>query len=597
MQQIYPSDHGVPVQQNVMVERNQPVSLPEEQAETPHAPAPRRSHFHHFRFLYLGLAIVLLLVFVPPLVSVGRYQRRIASSISSSLGRPVHFDRVSLTLLPLPGFTIDNLVVGEDPAFGYEPIIRANSVRATLRLSSLWRRRVEFSTISFSDPSVNLVHASNGQWNIEGILLRASQIETAPTAQRRAGPAPRFPYIEASGARLNIKQEQEKLPFSLVDADFALWLPDPHQWHLRLRARPTRTDSNASDTGTIELETTLGAASSLSQIPLNLEGQWRDAQLGEATRVLLGHDAGWRGQMNISAHIRGTFGENALTARLHLIEARPADFVPEKPLTTEAECFATATGIFHAFEDLRCNWPPAPSPQTSSITLTGSIPNVHRLNESSIEIGTLGIPGSTLVSWLRATNSKVPSNLTISGLLTGNLIYGTPNPDSKEIRITSDANPWHGQLTLKDSSLRTMSGQSSTILFSGDVHLQSVDSLPPSHHRNTTSVRTLPYGFMLSPIPLLLGGHDPAVLSGHFDSAGYTLYLTGNATPPRLAALAEALPPLGKGLLDVLPPNHPATAPFHIDLMTTRSWGSQQIWQANSTLQTQPAKSTHRSTH
>ena len=208
----------------------------------------RRSHLRHYRFLYLSILAVLLLIFLPPLINIGRYQRTIATSISRSLGRPVHLDRVSLTLLPLPGFTIENLVVGEDPAFGSEPIIRANSVHATVRISSLWRRHVEFSTISFSNPSVNLVHNAKGQWNIEGILLQASRIDTAPTAQRHAGPAPRFPYIEASGARLNFKQEQEKLPFSLVDADFALWLPDPHQWHLRLRSHPTRTDLNVSTT-------------------------------------------------------------------------------------------------------------------------------------------------------------------------------------------------------------------------------------------------------------------------------------------------------------------------------------------------------------
>ena len=108
------------------------------------------------QLLYLAFAalVVLLLVLLPPLISVNRYQKRIANAISDSLGRPVHLDRVSLNLLPLPGFILENLVVDEDPAFGSEPVIRANSVRATLRFSSLWRRRVEFSTISFTDPSV-----------------------------------------------------------------------------------------------------------------------------------------------------------------------------------------------------------------------------------------------------------------------------------------------------------------------------------------------------------------------------------------------------------------------------------------------------------
>jgi len=560
----------------------------------PPSPLTRPSHLRRFRFLYLSIVIVLLLAFLPPLVNLGRYQRRIATSIGNSLGRPVHLDRVSLTLLPLPGFTIENLVVGEDPAFGVEPIIRANSVQATLRFSSLWRGRVEFSTISFTDPSVNLVHAADGRWNVEGILLQASHIETAPTAQRHAGSAPRFPYIEATGARLNFKQEQEKLPFSLVDADFALWLPDPHQWHLRLRAHPTRTDLNVSDTGTIELESTLGSASSLGHTPLNLQGQWRDAPLGEATRVLFGRDAGWRGQLNLTTHIRGTFGESAVSTNLHLDETRLSDFVPEKSLTADVECFATATGLFHTFEDLRCSWPPATSSHGQSIALTGSIPNVHKIAESSLQMGTPGIPATTLLSWLRATNSHVPSSLAATGLLSGSISYDPPakNPFAS----SSSASSWQGQFTLTHATLKapvdqppsadaeegtSASGSSLATLLSADVHLHTpARTAIPQRHRIRTPANPPANGILLAPTPLLLGGHDPATIEGHFDASGYTLHLTGPATLSNLQALARALPPLGEGLLQALPPDPPATAPFHVDLTATRPWHGPQTWNA-----------------
>src|SRR5260370_12827504 len=77
------------------------------------------------RLLYLAFAalVVLLLVLLPPLISVNRYQKRIANAISDSLGRPVHLDKFSLNLLPLPGFILDNLVVEQDPGFGYDTVI------------------------------------------------------------------------------------------------------------------------------------------------------------------------------------------------------------------------------------------------------------------------------------------------------------------------------------------------------------------------------------------------------------------------------------------------------------------------------------------
>lgn len=526
------------------------------------APAARTYPLRR-RLLHVALVLLVVaaLVFGPPLVNISRFQRRIATAIGNSLGRPVHLDRVSLTLLPLPGFTIENLVVGEDPAFGSEPIIRANEVHASVRFPSLWRRQIEFSTISFKDPSVNLVHAPNGQWNIEGVLLQASRIEAAPTAQRNAGPAPRFPYIEATGARLNFKEDQEKLPFSLVDSDFALWLPDPHQWHLRLRARPTRTDSSVSDTGTIELESTLSAAPSLAQVPLNLQGQWRNAPLGEATRVLFGHDAGWRGEMNLSANIRGTLGESAITARLNLSDTRRADFVPQKSLDAQAECFATATGLFHAFEDIRCSWPPAATDNTPTIALTGSIPNVHEPSTATLQAGTSGIPASTLLSWLRIASSRVPADLTASGLLSGSLTY---------------SGQWQGELTLRDAGLTTPETGPDSLL-NGDLLLRA-PRLDTETHPRRRSPQTPPsntHGFQLVPASLDLGGRDPATLEGHFDADGYTLHLTGMATGTRLDALAKAIPALSEALTQAIPPNQPA-APVHIDVTTTHPWGTPQ---------------------
>jgi hypothetical protein len=553
----------------------------------PATPAPRLSLRRQFLYAALAILVVLALVFGPPLVNVSRFQRRIATSISNSLGRPVHLDRVSLNLLPLPGFTIQNLVVGEDPAFGAEPIIRANQVRATLRFSSLWRRQIEFSTISFSDPSVNLVHTSNGRWNIEGILEQASRIETAPTAQRRAGPAPRFPYIEATGARLNFKEDQEKLPFSLIDSEFALWLPDPHQWHFRLRARPTRTDTSVSDTGTIELESTLSATPAPGQVPINLQGQWRNAQLGQATLVLFGHDAGFRGEMNLSANIRGTLAESAVTARLRLSDARRADFVPDHPLNAEAECFATATHLFHAFDDLRCSWPPAASASTPAIALTGSIPDIRRLRDSRLQIGTSGLPASTLISWLHLASPRAPAGLTATGTLSGSLSYNA---------LGEGDNQWRGDLTLHDATLTTPDTGHDSLL-TGNILLRSAAAQPPEtpprHRRTLQPTSPNPSGFQLAPTSLALGGREPATLEGHIDIEGYTLRLTGMATADRLQALARAIPALGDGLAEALPPKSSmdrSAGPFDLDLTTTRAWGFPQTWHEASVHQPTPRR-------
>jgi hypothetical protein len=535
---------------------------------------PLRSGIHR-RFLFLGLALValLLLAIVPPLISVNRLQHRIATSISQSLGRPVHLDRVTLNLLPLPGFTLDNLVVDEDPAFGSEPIIRANSVRATLRIRSLWTRRVEFSTISFTDPSVNLVHLANGKWNLESILLQASHIEAAPTAQKKAGAAPRFPYIEATGARLNIKLDHEKIPLSFTDAEFALWLPKSEQWHLRLKASPVRTDTNISGSGTIQVEGTLGRAASLRQVPINLQGQWRDAPLGGASRVLFGRDAGWRGDMTLSANVQGTVGHSSVEAKFIANDARRADFIPKQPLNIEVECLGTATNLFHSFDQVRCSWPPSGSSGTQVLMASGSVADIRKPESAIFNVSVPGIPADTLLDWLHVVNERVPADVSMRGTLTGNISY---HPGSLS------QSSWEGAMFVTGAKLMS-SPAGAASLVDGDVAFRSVIQLGiKAHSRNRRSAPPAAASvFVLAPTTLALGGKEPAMLEGRFDATGYTLHLSGMASPSRLLALGTALPEFGDGLEKVLPASH-AAVPVPVDLTAVRPWEGVQVWTAAS---------------
>ena len=144
---------------------------------------PTSPHTRRWRWVAALAILLALLLTLPPLFNVNRYRRQIAATMTASLGRPVHLDNVSLHLLPVPGFTLSNLVVSEDPAFGDEPTVRANTVEATLRLSSLWHRPVEFSTVRFIEPSVNLVRNAEGRWNLSDVLLHTSKTNVAPTCQ------------------------------------------------------------------------------------------------------------------------------------------------------------------------------------------------------------------------------------------------------------------------------------------------------------------------------------------------------------------------------------------------------------------------------
>ena len=120
------------------------------------------------RKLAIAGAVVLLLVLalvLPPLINLGKYRRSITASMSDALGRPVTVGDMQLRLLPMPGIVMSDFTVAEDPAFGYEPALHANSVVASLRLTSLWRGRLEVSRISLDEANLNLVRDS--AWTVE----------------------------------------------------------------------------------------------------------------------------------------------------------------------------------------------------------------------------------------------------------------------------------------------------------------------------------------------------------------------------------------------------------------------------------------------
>jgi len=511
--------------------------------------------------LLLAAAIVagvLLLVFLPPFISVNRYRRQIATSIGNSLGRPVRMDSITLNMLPMPGFTLENFVVAEDPAFGSEPVIQARSVKVALRVWSLWRRRVEFSRITLADPSVNLVHLPDGRWNIESILLQASKIEAAPTAQKGAGDAPRFPYIEATGARVNVKMGLVKMPLALTEAEFALWLPQPRQWRLRLEGHPARTDTAATDTGLVQIQGTLGKAATLQDVPVDLTAEWRAAPLGGVSWVLMGRDAGFRGDMMLRTSLQGTVGRNAIESRLELTGLRRTEFVPQRTLDADVTCRANISDIFHRVSDMRCGLPSEvlADPKAAGATLQGEVPNLWRPATANADLSITGVNASLLLDLLRILSARVSPDLTVTGTL------------------SAKASGWNGAASrIAIDGAKLAIGDAKPFV-DGDVGA-------------ALSGQQL----AIVPLELDLGGPQAASLEAHADRVGYTMHLSGTVLRTRLLDLAKALPQFGDGLEEALPPapaEGAVEAPIHVDLVSNRGWNGDQTW---ATSATRPVKS------
>lgn len=510
-----------------------------------------------------GLVVLLVLALVlPPLVNLNKYRRSITASMSEALGRPVYVGGMQLRLLPTPGIVMSDLTVEEDPAFGYEPALHANSVVASLRLSSLWRGRLEVSRISLDEANLNLVRNSAGQWSIGSVLLRAAQIPNAPTGERHAGAHARFPYIEASDARIDFKDGSEKKPFSLMNAEFSMWQASEDEWQLRLQGQPVRTDLelHLSDAGTLHLDGSLRRAANLLAMPVDLRAEWSGAQLGQVSRLLTGVDSGWRGDLDATTTIGGTGGDLKLESRVRIGNLRRQEFQPANTVNVDATCRSEYRHVERTLNNITCFWPV----HGGHLLLTGSVRGFAPAG-AALQLEINQIPASfpvTLLGLMRANAQNVTATGTINGKFTwgesgdgesGNAAAGAPEQDA----LTGEATATEVSLSYPGGKL-TLPAMHWIAAGPHPAEMKGRKVLKPATTENALSLEALN-------VPL--GEAKPLEADARLTRAGFELHLTGEASLARLMAAGGNFGLL-ENALAVAAPRGRAT----VDTTTAGAW-------------------------
>lgn len=526
--------------------------------------SPRRTRWIVAVSLLLLIVLTALLL---PLINLNRYHRDIADSLSRSLGHPVHLGAVNLQLLPLPGLAIQDLTVEEDPSFGAEPLLRAPTVTVYLRLSSLWRARLEISRIHLDQASVNLVRNDQGRWNFSSLLLQAQRTTTAPTAQRRAGSTLRFPYIEFTGARINFKRGYEKRALSFLNADASVWLEDPSRWRIRFEAQPARTDLDLDleDTGTIRLEGSLTRAASLDQIPLNLHAEWSGAQMGQVSRLMLGKDSGWRGDLRLEADLTGNLNDLQMRSRLRVADAHHIEFTPLNQFDIDARCQAAWHHAQESIDNLTCLWPTG----DGHLLLTGSI---HTLTnpQPDLDLEINHTPVAFAVNLLGLLRPNAPAALNATGTINGDFHWQTTSFTGHAIADAATFNLNGAEQPVRFTELR---------FTTPDIEPAVPSTSRKKHTRRQAPRQTMPAAktILLQPATFLAGAPAPLQLSGQFSRAGFSLHLAGEGSIARLQPLARsigafatltALAPQGTAQTDITL-SGPWVIPVNADASTT----------------------------
>lgn len=475
---------------------------------------------------------ILLAIFVPPFISLNRLKGRVGGTIGDSLGRRVSIGRISLRLLPQPGFDLSDVDIHDDPAFSAEPMLHADKVTATLRLSSLWRRRLEIASLTFQEPSVNLVRNDAGKWNIGGLLERAQQIPSAPTAKAISESRPRFPYLEAANARVNFKIGMEKKAYAFSEADLALWLASEDEWHIRMEARPIRSDRNLHDTGTVKLEGTFQRASDPHQTPLNLTIALDKGQLGQLSEFVYGRDRGWRGGLDANATISGTPADLQLTLDTTLDDFRRYDITGSDSSRIRTRCtarYVDSAEQSQSLTGLDCRLPAG----NGDVKLRGAVQQVLTTPQYDLSISISHLPASVLASAARRMKKGVIADLNATG--EANAAFTVKSDRSSPDPVIA------GGGAIRD--LRTTSKLIQPELAVGEIKFafDRDDSKPAARKGRKPQVAAAPITLRITSTPLPLGAAGHLVyVEGAIHSGDFVLSLRGQADLPRAFAVAQA---------------------------------------------------------
>ncbi len=278
------------------------------------------------RAVFAAIGLLLAVGVAAPFVQADRFGSRIKDALQNSLHRRVEIGEVRFNLFTGPGFSVGNVLIHEDPSIGIEPFASVSSMEARVRLSSLWTGRLEFSTLTLEDPSVNLVKPANGPWNVVPLL----QASYGPAHGKGAARASHLPVIQVRGVgRLNFKFGDTKSPFYLTNAnvDISPRSGAPGSFDFRFSGEPARTDRTAQGFGALNGRGSwITSPTEESRLDLNVELE--KSALDEMARLVRGRAFGLHGLIASKASIKGPLSNLQVAGQLQLEDVHRWDLIP-----------------------------------------------------------------------------------------------------------------------------------------------------------------------------------------------------------------------------------------------------------------------------
>lgn len=370
-----------------------------------------------------SLATLAVLAAVIPYIPADLLLPGIERALERGLGRKVDVGGIRLTLfpgpLPRPGFTLERVTIHEDPRAGIEPLAYVESLGASLRVLSLFRRKVEFSSLNLNDARINMVKTDAGPWNFQFLLENGSADSQG------------IPSIRMRSGRVDFKFGDTKSVFYFNDADLDVTPSADGSMELRFGGAPSRTDRSTQEFGRFFVRGTAAPESRRLDLRVELER----SPLEETLRWMDSRGFDVHGTVALDAQLSGPPSHLDVSGQVQLADVHRWDLIPNEVGGMKLG-FGGSLDLRGERLDLQTTADRSVSPLVIRFRSWDFLKTPHW--DAGVDLQQ--VPLATMLAVCRHMGATLPENLSAQGSVSGYVTY-------------NEQQGMQGRLVMRDASL------------------------------------------------------------------------------------------------------------------------------------------------
>jgi AsmA protein len=252
-------------------------------------------------------AVVGIILALPFLIDLNKYQDQYKPLIEDALNRKVQLQDIRLTIWPRIGARVAGVTVLDDPAFGSSPFTSLTSLNVGVKLMPLLSGKVEVEEMTLRDPVITVIKNKSGVLNVSTIGRTGVALPKTPS--RAPIPSTEGPLkilallavdrVSITGGKLNYRDLSAAKPTEYILQDMEILLQSVRlgqspKLHVGMLVQPLNLP--------VRLDGTFGPlkeSTDIDEINLHLA-------LGKTDFTITGKTVGRNASLNIGAPVINT---------------------------------------------------------------------------------------------------------------------------------------------------------------------------------------------------------------------------------------------------------------------------------------------------